>query len=65
MLALKKKREMEAKAAANAATSRGVDSSVKKLEKISLLGIGGVKKGKNDGKTTGKKRSPGEIRKEV
>ena len=58
MLALKKKREAEAAA--------------KKLEepvvaantegKVSLLGIGGQKKTKSGMESTGKKRTPGEIR---
>ena len=75
MLALKKKRETEAKAkaeeeaaAAVAAppssepTPMAVDSSSSK--KVSLLGIGGKKKKSEDGgaKNGTKKRSPGEIR---
>jgi hypothetical protein len=54
MLALKKKKEQEAKLAAEAPPAEG---------KISLLGIGGVKQTNGGGEaTTGKKRTPGEIR---
>ena len=67
MLALKKKREAEAKAAAEEAVrakeepTSGADESAGQPEKVSLLGIGG-KKQANSKKSTGKKRSPGEIR---
>ena len=70
MLALKKKREAEAKAKAEeavkakeepATATNGDDESAAQPEKVSLLGIGG-KKQANSKKTTGKKRSPGEIR---
>jgi hypothetical protein len=75
MLALKKKRETEAKqaaeAAAAAAEAQGKEGGEAEatqgepVEKVSLLGIGGKKKSKNggggpDGKV--KKRTPGEIR---
>ena len=56
MLALKKKREAEAKKAAESGSDSGP-------EKVSLLGIGGKKTTRNgDNKTGGKKRTPGEIR---
>ena len=67
MLALKKKREAEAKAAAEEAVrakeepASGGDGSAGQPAKVSLLGIGG-KKQANAKKSTGKKRSPGEIR---
>lgn len=59
MLALKKKREAEAKKAAEGENSNGGGT-----EKVSLLGIGGKKTTRNgdSGKTGGKKRTPGEIR---
>jgi hypothetical protein len=72
MLALKKKREAEAKVAAEEkaeADKMEVETPASTAAasgpaKVSLLGIGGKKKtGKNgDSKTAGKKRSPGEIR---
>jgi hypothetical protein len=68
MLALKKKREAEAKVAAEEkaeADKMEVETpAATGPAKVSLLGIGGKKKTtKNgDGKTAGKKRSPGEIR---
>ena len=67
MLALKKKREAEAKAAADEAARakeepNGDNGSAAKPEKVSLLGIGGKKQDNNSKKSTGKKRSPGEIR---
>uniref|UniRef100_A0A7S2YP72 UBC core domain-containing protein n=2 Tax=Entomoneis paludosa TaxID=265537 RepID=A0A7S2YP72_9STRA len=70
MLALKKKREAEKKAqqeaaaaAAAAADEQGGAAAVEEPQKVSLLGIGGVKTNKNDeGDKSGKKRSPGEIR---
>jgi hypothetical protein len=72
MLALKKKREAEAKAkadeeAAMATTTEEVVSSAPgttaPAAKVSLLGIGGKKKKDGTGGATGqKKRSPGEIR---
>lgn len=67
MLALKKKREAEAKAAAEEAARAkqepsGGNGAEGKSEKVSLLGIGGKKKNKNGDGKTGKKRSPGEIR---
>ena len=72
MLALKKKREAEAKAAAeeaarakeepttdgNGATAGGDNNN----KKVSLFGIGGAKQTKNGDGKTGKKRTPGEIR---
>ena len=73
MLALKKKREAEAKAAAEAAagaastnpssapSSAGESTSSAVDNKVSLLGIGGKKKTKENG-GGGKKRTPGEIR---
>ena len=74
MLALKKKREAEAKAAAEAAasgaastnpssapSSAGESTSSAADNKVSLLGIGGKKKTKENG-GGGKKRTPGEIR---
>jgi hypothetical protein len=68
MLALKKKREAEAKIAAEEkaeADKMEVEAPASAVgpAKVSLLGIGGKKKTKNgDSKTAGKKRSPGEIR---
>jgi hypothetical protein len=74
MLALKKKREAEAKVAAEekaqadkmeVETPASTTAAAAGPAKVSLLGIGGKKKstGKNgDSKTAGKKRSPGEIR---
>ncbi len=82
MLALKKKREAEQKAAAAEASSSPamVDTSVAAVTpqngdnheagpaKISLLGIGGIKKkdtsatGNNNNNNNMKKRTPGEIR---
>jgi hypothetical protein len=67
MLALKKKREAEAKAAAEAAStpssapSSAGESTSSADNKVSLLGIGGKKKTKENG-GGGKKRTPGEIR---
>jgi hypothetical protein len=74
MLALKKKREAEAKAAAEASTnpssapssagestSSSIAANNDNANKVSLLGIGGKKKEKNGGGGT-KKRTPGEIR---
>jgi len=57
MLALKKKREAEAKAAAESPPAEEPPKS----GKVSLLGIGGKKKTKSSENGT-KKRSPGEIR---
>lgn len=69
MLALKKKREAEAKVAAEEKAEQDkmeveTPATAAGPAKVSLLGIGGKKKtGKNgDSKTAGKKRSPGEIR---
>jgi hypothetical protein len=77
MLALKKKREAEAKVAAEEkaeadkmevetpASAGPASAAAAGPAKVSLLGIGGKKKttGPNgDSKTAGKKRSPGEIR---
>jgi hypothetical protein len=71
MLALKKKREAEAKVAAEEKAEADrmevetpAAAAASGPAKVSLLGIGGKKKtGKNgDSKTAGKKRSPGEIR---
>ena len=67
MLALKKKREAEAKAAAEEAARAkeepaSAENGAGKTEKVSLFGIGGQKKNKNGDGKTGKKRSPGEIR---
>ena len=67
MLALKKKREAEAKAAAEEAARAkeepsGDNGGEAKLEKVSLFGIDGKKKKNNGDGKTGKKRSPGEIR---
>jgi hypothetical protein len=77
MLALKKKRETEAKqaaeaaAAAAAAEAQGKEggeaeaTQAESVEKVSLLGIGGKKKSKNGGGGPDgkvKKRTPGEIR---
>lgn len=63
MLALKKKREAEAKAKAEAAAQAPPDSQPSSEPKVSLLGIGGKKKkDKSEGKSGGKKRTPGEIR---
>jgi hypothetical protein len=71
MLALKKKREAEAKQAAEAAAVAQAESAsnveseamqVDSVEKISLLGIGGKKAVKNGGDAKVKKRTPGEIR---
>jgi hypothetical protein len=73
MLALKKKREAEAKAAAEAASTAAAsttpssapssagESTSSADNKVSLLGIGGKKKTKENG-GGGKKRTPGEIR---
>ena len=62
MLALKKKREAEAKRAEEEQQA-STEGNEKGTEKVSLLGIGG-KKTKNGelGKTGAKKRTPGEIR---
>lgn len=68
MLALKKKREAEAKARAEATEQQQQIQSAGEVEettpqaKVSLLGIGGKKNDKNNGKSSGKKRTPGEIR---
>jgi hypothetical protein len=65
MLALKKKREAEAKAKAEEAAKdpSGGGAEEPKSGKVSLLGIGGKKQTKNgDDKKGGKKRTPGEIR---
>jgi len=70
MLALKKKREVEAKAKADEAArakeepadNTEASAGDGQPEKVSLLGIGGKKKDVNSQKTKGKKRSPGEIR---
>jgi hypothetical protein len=69
MLALKKKREAEAKLAAEEKAEQDkmeveCPGSTSGPEKVSLLGIGGNKKKTKNGesKTGGKKRSPGEIR---
>jgi hypothetical protein len=65
MLALKKKREAEAKKAAEAAESASANGSESPgPEKVSLLGIGGKKTTRNgdSAKTGAKKRTPGEIR---
>ena len=78
MLALKKKRLAEAKAkeAAEAAEAAGISTSetaasepsaapapAGTTKKVSLLGIGGKKKSNGEnGKGSGKRRTPGEIR---
>ena len=68
MLALKKKREAEAKKAAEEAKHQAeqppsVGAPADQPKKVSLLGIGGKKMVKNgDSGKTGKKRTPGEIR---
>jgi len=70
MLALKKKREAEAKAAAEEAAAAGAvqtpgtaPSAADSSKKVSLLGVGGKKKKTGAGGANGqKKRSPGEIR---
>jgi len=66
MLALKKKREAEAKAKAAASAEEqaaGTPTATPEMKKVSLFGVGGKKKqGNGEGKTTGKKRTPGEIR---
>jgi len=68
MLALKKKREAEAKLKAAAAAEQqaaGTDAPTDSPEakKVSLLGVGGKKKKDNgSAKTNGKRRTPGEIR---
>jgi hypothetical protein len=70
MLALKKKREVEAKAKLAAAaeqqaagTDAPTDSPGVKKVSISLLGVGGKKNKDNGGsKSNGKRRTPGEIR---
>ena len=59
MLALKKKREAEAKAAAEAPPTAEEPNSE---AKVSLLGIGGKKKTKSTESTAAKRRTPGEIR---
>jgi len=56
MLALKKKREAEKKKAAESGSSETAGPA-----KVSLLGVGGKKTTKGDG-SSGRKRSPGEIR---
>lgn len=72
MLALKKKREAEAKAKAEAEASGAASTqpssapssageSTSSDNKVSLLGIGGKKKSKENGNGA-KKRTPGEIR---
>jgi hypothetical protein len=60
MLALKKKREAEAKAAAEAPAATAEQPA--STEKVSLLGIGGKKKTKSGENSGTKKRTPGEIR---
>lgn len=60
MLALKKKREAEAKAAAEAPPA--AQEPAPSTEKVSLLGIGGKKKTKSGDNNGSKKRTPGEIR---
>lgn len=56
MLALKKKREDEAKAIKDSNATQDV-------QKISLFGVGGKNKTKStDSSATAKKRTPGEIR---
>jgi hypothetical protein len=66
MLALKKKREAEAKAAAEEKATealQGVETpSADGTKKVSLLGIGGKKKSTKNGESKASKRSPGEIR---
>lgn len=78
MLALKKKREAEQKAVADAAAApkevpetdatneTGSDNNTNggnsNNNKVSLLGIGGVKKGNATSSNAQKKRTPGEIR---
>lgn len=66
MLALKKKREEEkkkAEEAAKAAAAEGSTAAPDDGNKVSLLGVGGKKKKSENGTgTTGKKRTPGEIR---
>ena len=71
MLALKKKREAEAKAKAEAEAKAASEDQATPADsqpsdepkKVSLLGVGGKKKkDKSEGKTSGKKRTPGEIR---
>lgn len=61
MLALKKKREGEKKAAAEGGSGKQ-DATPEAGAKVSLLGVGGKKTTRSDGQTGGKKRSPGEIR---
>ena len=59
----KKKREAEAKAKSEAAAQAPPVSQPSSEPKVSLLGIGGKKKkNKSEGKSGGKKRTPGEIR---
>jgi hypothetical protein len=74
MLALKKKREAEQKAAVEAANSVTPDEATEKdntndntgnngsNNKVSLLGIGGIKKSNATASNAQKKRTPGEIR---
>lgn len=67
MLALKKKREAEAKKAAEEAKQQAEQPTAAESpgdqQKVSLLGIGGKKMVKNgDSGRSGKKRTPGEIR---
>ena len=66
MLALKKKREEEkkrAEAEAAKAAAEGGESGAGEAKKVSLLGVGGKKtKNENGTGSTGKKRTPGEIR---
>jgi hypothetical protein len=75
MLALKKKREAEQKAAADAAAAAPsvapetaeqdattTDTGNGSSNKVSLLGIGGVKKSNAATSNAQKKRTPGEIR---
>jgi ubiquitin-conjugating enzyme E2 M len=68
MLALKKKREAEAKKAAEEAKQQAeqpttAEAPADQPQKVSLLGIGGKKMVKNgESGKTGKKRTPGEIR---
>mmetsp|Transcript_17567 Transcript_17567/g.47885 ORF Transcript_17567/g.47885 Transcript_17567/m.47885 type:complete len:213 (+) Transcript_17567:72-710(+) len=63
MLALKKKREAEKKAQQEQAATGGGANAAQEPAKVSLLGVGGKKTVKNDdGESSGKKRSPGEIR---
>ena len=65
MLALKKKREAEKKAAEEAAkaeASTGSTPGVAAPPGLSLFGVGGIKNKTKKGEQTGTKKTPGEIR---